>query len=231
MADDIDDPVGDPPVPEPKPKAKVPPKSDPVEPEEMSQEELAAEFRKLRKAQKESNAEAQKGREARRRLQELEDEREKLEQAKLSEDEKRERRIKAAEDRARESDEKAARLERENLQMRIDDAVKAEADALGFSAWRDLIADAIRGKSDRGGIDVDTDTSKFLGVKDAVKKYTAQFPEMGTGRMVRGGGTPPRASEPYRVPSRESRVEAGDPPADIADIDRQKLASVGYYAL
>ena len=195
---DVDDPAGDPPAPTPKPKPKPAPKADPVEPEEMSPEELAAEFRKLRKAQKESNAEAQKGREARRRLQELEDERERLEAEKLSDAEKRERRAKAAEDRLKDAEEKASRLERENLQMRIDNEVRSELKLQGVGMV-ELAVKALRGDPT---IEFDFDIGKILGVKDVVKKLIAANPELVSG-MPRDRGTPLREGAPYRVPSRE----------------------------
>ena len=162
---DVDDLAGDPPAPTPKPKPA--PKPDPVDPEDLSPEEQAAQYRKMQKALKDANAEAQKGREARKRLQELEEEKERLEQEKLTENEKRDRRAAAAEARLKDAEEKAAKLERENLQMRIDDAVKTEVDAQGLSPYRDLIADAIRGKRDNG-IAIDEETQRVIGVKDAV---------------------------------------------------------------
>jgi hypothetical protein len=195
----------------------------------MNAEELAAELRKLRKAHKESNAEAQKGREARKRLQDLEDEREKAEQDKLSADEKRQKQFAAAEARARAAEEKAAELEQRNRQLQLDDAIKTEADAQGLSPYRDLIADAIRGKRDNG-IEIDPDSGKIIGHKEAIKKYIAAFPELVAGGLRRGGGTPGRDGPQFRVPGRDTK---NDPPvpADQLTIDRQRLVGMGKYSI
>lgn len=228
MADEhVDDPEGDPPAPAPAPKPKPAAKPDPADPDDLSPEDLAAELRKVRKALKESNAEAQKGREAKRRLQELEDEKERLEQEKLSVDEKRERRLAELEAKAKEAEEKAAKLERDNLQMRFDNEVRGELKTQGVGMV-EVCVKALRGDP---AIEHDPDTGKVLGVKEAVSKLIKQNPELVTG-MPRGQGTPRREPDPYRIPARDTGKPPGPGPVpDQSEIDRRALASELSYQL
>lgn len=227
MSEEIDDPTGDPPVPQPAAKPKAPaPKSDPPDPDDMDAEELRAALRKIQKAHKEANAEAQKGREAKRRLQELEEEREKLEQEKLSASEKISRRLAEAEAKAKEAEERAAKLATENRQMRFDNEVRHELKIQGVErpGTIEVCVKALRGDP---AIEEDPETDKILGVNTAVSKLIKANPEFVTG-MSRGNGTPRREQEAFRVPARGTGAPA-TVQVDQSEIDRMALANeLGY---
>jgi hypothetical protein len=177
----------------------------------MSADELAAELAKTRKALKQANSEAQKNREARKRLEELEAEEERRRQESLSEDEKRKARLAQLETKAREAEERAEKLARENLRLKIDREVIDEAKRQGVPR-PEMIPALVRG-NDGMGIEVDPESGKTLGVKDAVQKLLKEYPDLlEFGGVTRGRGTPPRMDSPYRLPPR-----SGVPPRSDAE--------------
>lgn len=207
MSDEIedkDDPVVPPPTPTPKP---APPTEDV---DAMTPEELREHLRKARKSLKQTNAEAQAGREAKRRLQELEEEEEKRKTASLSEQERLQRRTAELERVAREAETKAAKFQQQLVVARIDREVEDEARKQGAEIPRQ-VAEMLRGRQNNG-IEYDPETDKVNGVKDAVKKLIGEYENL-TRRsgMPVGRGTPPRdqaAGQRSQLDASQDDVEA-----------------------
>jgi hypothetical protein len=181
--------------------------------DEADPDELRREAERLRATLKETTRKATADR---LRREELEREKEEREAAKLDEQGRLKRDRDIAASRATEAEQKAADLERRLAELRVDHAIEREAAAL-FEYPEDVPK-----LVDRERIEVDPDTGRIAGVKDAVKKLAEQRP--GLLRQRAGGGTPPRDSA-FRRNANPS-AGTGATPEDRAA--RQLIEGGGY---
>jgi hypothetical protein len=213
MSDENDEKDGDPPVPTPTPAPKAQPNADDIE--AMSEDELREHLRKARKSLKQTNAEAAAGREAKRKLQEIEDEQERKRLSEVPEVERQKKRIADLERAAQEHADKTAEAERRLREVRQDREVEEEAQKQGVPKPR-AVAEMLRGRRNNG-IDYDESSDRFLGVKEAVKKVIAEYGDLLLGPAPRRNiGTPPR-EQPGS--GRGSQVD----PREQQDVDRDAL--------
>jgi hypothetical protein len=216
MSDEIEQIDGDEPLAPPAPPAKTTTttQASTEDIESMSPEELREHLRKARKALKQSNTEAQSGREAKRRLQELEDEQERRRQSEMTELERLQKRLAEVDRLAKEKDEESRKNREELIRIRRDREVEDEARKLGANPRQASIM--LRGM-DNPGIDYDADADRFNGVKEAVKKLVADFPSLVDGGGIqRGRGTPPR--------EQVSQQQRNQPAASQFDVDKEALS-------
>jgi chromosome segregation ATPase len=164
-----------------------------------------AETERLKKAQAETNRKAAADRN---RLADIDRQEEERKAAEMSE---AERVRKNAEETARKlavAEERATSAERQLQEFRISIMVEREAGKAGFQYPEDVYR-----LIDREMIEVDGETSKITGVKQAVEKLAKERP--GILSAQRGGGTPPR--ETPRYPNRQQPSGSGATPEARAE--------------
>jgi murein hydrolase activator len=142
-------------------------------------EQIKAENERIKKALQEANRKALADR---KRLEDIDREKQEREDEKLGEAERLKKQLKESEDAKRESDKRSAELEDKVLALRIDQAIERAATSL-FS--RPELASKL---VDRARITYDPDTEKIGGIKDALEALLKQYPEIGSAQ--RGGGSP-----------------------------------------
>lgn len=177
-------------------------------------DELRAELERSRAALAKVNRESA---ERRRRLEDLERAEEERTRAQMSETDRQKREREDAERRAREAEDRAREVETLLASERIDRAVERAAMELGFEYPQDVPK-----LIDRSRIDVDEETGKILGVKEAVDKLLKERPALLSVR--RGGGTPQRDAAGARRPTYPDGSHVT--PEDRA---RQQLLASGRY--
>lgn len=154
---------------------------------EMTADEYRAELAKI-KAEKDRTAAAltkanKEAADRRRRLDELETAEAERTNAKLSEDERSKRANAEREQRAKDSESRAAKAEAALLSERVDRAVEREAAEVEF-----LYPGDAPKLIDRDRVEIDPDTGKITGVKEAVAALIKQRPALVHARA--GGGSP-----------------------------------------
>lgn len=146
-------------------------------------DEVRAELERARAALKKANDQAAKQRIDRNRLEELEAEKRKAETAKLSETDRIKRAVADSTARVRTLESENDALKRQNADLRIDHAVQAEAAEAGF-----LYPGDVPRLIDRDRVEIDPDTGKITGAKDAVARLAKDRP--GLLRAQSGAGSP-----------------------------------------
>jgi chromosome segregation ATPase len=154
-------------------------------------DELRAAADRMQKALEKANKEAAKNRIDRNRLEELEEEKRQAETAKLSETEKIKRAVADTTTKARALETDNEALRRQLADLRIDHAVQAEAADAGF-----LYPGDVPRLIDRARVEIDEDSGKVAGAKDAVARLAKDRPQAGAGspqamttrRPGQGGG-------------------------------------------
>jgi uncharacterized membrane protein YqiK len=142
-------------------------------------EQLRAENERIKKALAEANRKATADR---KRLEDIDREKQEREDEKLGEGERLKKQLKESDDRARESEQRAAKLEDDLLQSRIDQAIERAAAPLF------LHPEVASRLVDRARILHDPETGKITGIKDALEAVLKQYP--GLALANRGGGSP-----------------------------------------
>jgi hypothetical protein len=174
--------------------------------EGKSVEELKAEKARMAKALKDANDEARK---KRLKLEEYERAEEERKAAGLSETEKVKNRLAAAERKAQEAEAKAQKAEARLRQNAIDAAVERAAREADF-----LYPELVPRQIDAGLVEIDEETGKVTGAREAVARLIKLYPDLVKSRA--GGGTPPR-DNPQRRPG------AGGGGRDDARPDAERL--------
>lgn len=191
------------------------PKAPPSREVPEDPDELRSELERTRSALAKTNRESA---ERRRRLEDLERAEEERKTAQLSESDRVKRDREEAERRAKEAEQKADLLSAQLQAERIDRAVERAAFDLGFEYPQDVPK-----LIDRERIEVDQETGKILGVKEAVDRLVKDRPALLSVR--RGGGTPQRDGAGLRRPN----YTPGDHTATPEDRARQQLLQSGRY--
>jgi vacuolar-type H+-ATPase subunit I/STV1 len=146
-------------------------------------DELRAAADRMQKALEKANKEAARTRIDRNRLEELEEEKRQAEESKLSEAEKVKRAVAESATRARTLEADNEALRRQLADLRIDHAVQAEAADAGF-----LYPGDVPRLIDRARVEIDEDSGKVAGAKDAVARLAKDRP--GLLRAQAGAGSP-----------------------------------------
>lgn len=191
----------------------------PAKPREMPEtlEDAQAELERTRTALAKANREAT---DRRKRVEEFEAAEEEKKNAQLTEAEKARKQSEVQAKKLTDAEADRDALRAELLQVRIAHAVEREATAAGFQ-YPEIVASLI--EADR--IEVDPDTGKFTGVKEAVNRVAKDRP--GLLSAPRGGGTPARTG-PTPRPGQPNGKPAGQQqqPPELTDELRQS----GRYA-
>jgi hypothetical protein len=173
---------------------------------------LKLELKNTREALKKINAESAQ---RRKRLQELEDAQAAAENAKLGETERLKRERDDLARRLAEKEKAESEKEAEIREMKIRHAI--EDAAREHFEYPDLVP----GMIDRDMVEIDPDTGKVKGAKEAVEKLFKERP--GLGGAKRGGGTPLRDTSGNR------RAMNGGVPQSLEERTKAEFSTTGRY--
>jgi chromosome segregation ATPase len=163
-------------------------------------DELKEELKRAREALKRTNRE---NADRRRRTEELERAEEERKNATLGETDRLKKERAEADRRAAEAERRAADADAKLVRQRIDLEVERLAARMGF-LYPDIAAQLI----ERGRVEIDEDSGKVVGVKEALERLVKERP--GLVEASPRGGTPPREG-PRRTAATGAREERGNP--------------------